>query len=121
MKISTSVLILFVAFLFMSMSPLAADVAGTWDLTATTASGEVLELVLILSETDGNLSGTLGTYEGSVPIENVKLEDNKLTFQVTTPEGVTYKSALDVSGDQMKGGYSGDDGSSGTLSATRSK
>ena len=97
-----------------------AGVAGEWDFTATTSDGNVLDLTLTLKEADGKLTGTLGSYEGSVPLDKVKLEGDKLTFELWT-DGGTYTSELIVKGDEMTGTFEGDNGSSGTLEAKRAK
>lgn len=97
-----------------------AGVAGEWDFTATTSDGDVLDLTLTLKEADGKLTGTLGSYDGSVPLDKVKLDGDKLTFELWT-DGGTYTTELTVKGDDMTGTFKGDNGSSGTLKVKRAK
>jgi hypothetical protein len=114
--------ILFVMVFFLSISlGLAGGVAGNWDFQAKSSSGEVYDLTLSLKEVGGKLTGELGTYDGSVPLDKVTLKEDKLTFDITTPEGVTYSSDLSVKGEALEGTYKGTDGSTGTITAKKKK
>ena len=98
---------------------LAADVTGKWDFTSKSSYGETYELILVLQEQDGKLTGTLGNWDGSIPLEKVTLEGDKLTFDVYI-SGVTYTAELAVSGKEMTGSYEGTNGNSGTITAKHS-
>ena len=113
---------LFVMVLFLGISlVLAGDLAGSWDFKAESSNGETYNLTLFLKQVDGKVSGDLGNYEGSVPLDKVKLKENKLTFDLSTPEGVTYSADLTVKGETMEGTYKGTDGSTGTITAKKAK
>ena len=113
---------LFVMVVFLGTSlVLAGGLAGSWDFTAKSSNGETFDLTLFLKEVDGKLTGDLGNYEGSVPLGKVKYQKDKLTFDVSTPEGVTYSSELTVKGETMEGTYKGNDGSTGTITAKKAK
>ena len=114
--------ILFVVVLFLGISIiLAGGVAGNWDFQAKSSSGEVFDLTLSLKEAGGKLTGELGTYDGSVPLDRVTLQEDKLTFDVSTPEGVTYSADLTVKEETLEGTYKGTDGSTGTITAKKEK
>lgn len=106
--------------LVLGMSAIVAgNLAGSWDFVAKSSSGETYDLTLYLRETDGKVSGDLGNYEGSIPLEKVQVEEDSLKFDITTPEGITYSADLSVKGETMEGSYSGTDGSSGTITAKK--
>lgn len=114
--------ILFVMVVFLGTSlVMAGSLAGSWDFTAKSSNGETFDLTLVLKEVDGKLTGDLGNYEGSMPLDKVKSDSDKLTFDVTTPDGVTYSSDLTVKGETMEGTYKGDDGSTGKITAKKAK
>ena len=60
-------------FLFVSILMLTATSAGPldgkWDFKAESSDGQVFELILSLWEADGELKGTLGNYEGDIPLD----------------------------------------------------
>lgn len=108
----------FILALFFSLSTLlAGSVTGEWDFRAKSSDGQTFYLTLSLREADGRLTGTLGNDEGELPLEKIRLNADKLIFEVTTPEGVTYTADLAIDGKKMSGTYKGDDGSSGTINA----
>lgn len=111
-----------VAVFFLCVSAvMAGSVAGEWDFKAKSSDGQVFDLTLVLKEVGGKLSGTLGSYDGNVPLENIKMEQDKLIFELTTPDVITYTATIVVKDDSMEGTYKGDDGSSGTITAKRAK
>lgn len=110
---------LFVCILLLTAAS-AGDLDGKWDFKAESSDGQVFELILTLWEADGELKGTLGNYEGDIPLEDVKLDGNQLHFSITTPDWIKYQAEIKVTGDQMAGAYKGDDGSSGKITAKRS-
>jgi len=114
--------ILFVMVVLLGTSlVLAGSLAGSWDFTAKSSDGQTFDLKLVLKEADGKLTGDLGNYEGSMPLDKVKYEGDKLMFDVTTPDGVTYSSDLTVKGEAMEGTYKSDDGSTGKITAKKAK
>ena len=114
--------ILFLGVFFLTISlVLAGAVTGNWDFQAKSSSGEVFDLTLTLKEVDGKLTGELGTYDGSGPLDKVTLKQDKLTFDITTPEGITYSADLTVKGETLEGTYKGTDGTTGTITAKKKK
>lgn len=98
--------------------PATARVAGKWKASAKSNTGRQYEIQLELIEEGGKVTGTLTANEGSVPIEEGKLEGNRLTFKLAVDEG-SYSITLTVDGDRMKGHYTGPGGETGDISATR--
>ncbi len=93
-------------------------ITGTWKATAESSGGRQYKLQLVLTDTGGTLGGTLSNEEGSVNIENAKLEGSNLSFKITVDQG-TYTIRLASAGDALKGTFEGPSGEKGTISATR--
>jgi hypothetical protein len=101
-----------------SLSAFAADVAGKWNAIAKDPSGNEIKAELILKVEGGKLAGSMGSPEGSTPLEAVEFKDNVLTYKLDyagTP--VSVKMKLD--GDKLKGEYTTDGGDSGPIEAER--
>jgi hypothetical protein len=96
----------------------SADVSGTWtgEMQQKQDSGDVAHaaLVFVLKQTAGQVTGKAGQAEGSgQPINDAKLEGDRLTFSVTPPageKGPTWKFDLKVSGTRMEGRAEGTNG-----------
>lgn len=96
----------------------AADVAGRWNVIATSPSGSrQYNLTLELKEEAGKLSGTMSSPDGTFALQDVKLEGAQLTY--TLPAGSGYKVKLTLADGSMKGTYTGNDGATGPAVATR--
>lgn len=105
-------------FLFFSTLSLVASPAGKWNVVAKTAYGETYRLALTLTESDGELSGTLTTPEGgTVQLRNVRLEGADLTFELSMG-GTVYQVEARIQEDEITGTWEGG-GDSGSLTATR--
>lgn len=99
----------------------AADLTGKWEGTAefkrsdgTPGGGDA---VFNLKQSGQEVTGTAGTSaDQQVPIQNGKLDGDKLTFEVNAGERV-YKLELTVTGDKMEGQLKGEDGSGNPLIA----
>jgi hypothetical protein len=108
MKTILFTLLLFVFGLLLSAIPLsAADVSGKWSGTlefksdaGETKSGPAL---LILKQEGNKVTGSGGPNESEQhPIENGKIEGNRLRFEATGGHGPMYFD-LKVDGDQISG------------------
>jgi hypothetical protein len=95
----------------------AADVAGKWNVTATTSSGREYKLELELKNEGGKLTGTMASSEGSIALEDVQLNGDQLSYKL--PAGAGYAVKFTVAGDSMKGTFSGGDGATGQTTAVR--
>jgi hypothetical protein len=90
-------------------SPVAADITGKWDGTikATAPDGTPREdsALLILTQKDKAITGTVGGNEGDQhPIVSGAIEGNKVTILAKNANNDReYKLELTVEGDEMKG------------------
>lgn len=87
----------------------AADVTGKWSGTYTVigsdgTAGESSPALLFLKQNGAMLTGTAGADESQqFPIDEAKIEGNKLTGSVSPSDGATYRVTLTVDGDRMTG------------------
>jgi len=84
----------------------AADLSGKWVGTATTperSEDVMLTLRLEGSHVEGSLGPSDGRNDRQFPIEQGKLDGNKLTFQLTGPNLAIFKFELTWEGDTLKG------------------
>jgi hypothetical protein len=93
----------------------AADVAGKWTGNVEVddpSEGSTMN-VAVRAEfqlKDGAVTGSVGRHEEaeSEPIQDAKLDGNKLTFTVTAhEENATFKFVLTLDGDKLEGNMSG--------------
>ena len=95
--------------LALAITAAAADVTGKWSGTFTVtgpdgSSGDSNPAFLILKQSGSTLTGTAGAEEAEQwPIENAKIENNKITGTVNPSDGATYTVTLTVDGDRMTG------------------
>jgi len=91
------------ALAFATLPLAAADLNGKWTGTATTAERSE-NVMVILRATGSYVEGSLGPNEDRrFPIENGRLDGNKLTFQLTGPGGAVFHFELTLDGDSLKG------------------
>ena len=78
----------------------AADLTGTWIGSFETQMGSMENTIVI--KTASPLTGTVAMPQiGSVPMENAKLDGDKISFEITTEHGkLAYSGA--VVADEMK-------------------
>ena len=96
----------------------SASVAGKWKGTAKTSEGSQYDLQLDLSGEGDKVTGSLIANEGTVPIEDGRVEGDQFTFKLSTDDGV-YTMKLTVAADHMKGRYTGPSGQSGEIAVSR--
>jgi uncharacterized protein (DUF2147 family) len=95
--------------LALAMTAAAADVTGKWSgsyalIGPDGSAGESNPAFLILKQSGTTLTGTAGSDEADqFPIENAKIENNKITGSVNPSDGATYTVSLTVDGDRMTG------------------
>jgi hypothetical protein len=93
----------------LAMTAAAADVTGKWSGTFTVtgpdgSAGDSNPAFMILKQSGSTLTGTAGGDEAEQwPIENAKIENNKITGSVNPSDGATYTVSLTVDGDRMTG------------------
>ena len=95
----------------------ATDVTGTWDVTATGPDGAEHKLGLELKGAPDKLIGSMSSPEGTVEIEDVQLKGDQLSYKVPARGG--YVIRFTVSGNSMKGTFTGADGATGPMQASR--
>jgi len=87
----------------------AADVSGKWSgsfavIGPDGAAGDSNPAFLILKQAGSTLTGTAGQEEAEQwPIENARIEGNKISGTVNPSDGATYSVTLTVDGDRMTG------------------
>lgn len=84
----------------------ANDIVGTWNLKYTTPVGQTDEPVLVLAIDKGALKGTYKNGDESFEVQNVRLADDELTFQISglnTGSGFTLTYKGKPRGDSMEG------------------
>ena len=93
-----------IAALALATLPLAAaDVNGKWTGTATTPERSE-DVIVVLRVTGSYVAGSVGPNEDRrFPIENGKLDGNKVTFQLTGPKDAIFHFELTLDGDTLKG------------------
>ena len=100
-----------VSLVFSALALTAADLSGHWPGMLETARG-VDDHNLTLQQSGNTITGTIAFSRGKWDIQNVKLEGQKLTFEITisgaTP-WVLYYDLL-VTGDEISGKISAKQG-----------
>jgi hypothetical protein len=83
------------------------NVAGTWKVQFTAVTGQTIEASLKLKQDGDKLTGVYIGGDGTeIPIQEVKLQDDELTFQVVRDRGgqkLTMQYSGKVAGDAIKG------------------
>jgi hypothetical protein len=97
---------------------LGADVAGKWNVTAVTPEGSEMKAQMVLKNQGGNLAGEMISPRGTFTLQDIKVSGEELTYKIATGDSV-YGIKLAVTGDSMKGTWSGADGTSGAVTAKR--
>jgi hypothetical protein len=80
------------------------SVEGTWDLTISTPIGKVLAAVHLQSDS-GALTGTASSAGEDVPLRDVTVQGNHLTWtqSITKPIRLNLNFSVDVDGDTIVG------------------
>ncbi len=120
-----TVICLLAAFALAAIA-LAADATGKWSGSFSMAGGgESRTAYAILKQAGTTLTGTAGpSSDEQWPIENGKVEGNKITFAVSAPDGGVYRVQLTVEGDKANGDLTaviGDQTVKGTIGLSRVK
>ena len=106
-----------VAFVISGAIAQSANVSGTWtgEMQQKQDGGDMAHaaLVFVLKQADGHVTGKAGPEGAGGPINDAKLEGDRLTFSVTPAageKGPTWKFDLKVSGTRMEGRAQGTNG-----------
>jgi hypothetical protein len=93
----------------------AAD--GVWDCVSATPDGGEFPFTLTVKEDGGKLTATAGSDQGQIPLTNVELNGDQLSF-VATLNDEDYSVKVTVKGDTLEGEWSGG-GDSGSVKGKR--
>ena len=100
MKVVVCGLILFLSFALNA----AADSSGSWIGTFTLQGGDPQDMLLILNENVGRVTGTGGsTREDQRPITYGAAQNGKLSLETAGPDGAVLLLNLEQSGEVMTG------------------
>jgi len=102
----------------LTASVLAAEVSGTWNVTAVSPSGLEYKLYLTLKQEDGKWTGTMSSERGAVPLQDVRVAGDNITYKLVVGEA-SYEIKLTAADGALKGTYTGPDGASGQVKAVR--
>jgi hypothetical protein len=86
--------------LFAALAAFAADLAGTWKGSLETPMG-TMEVSATLKADGSSFAGTVNMMGGDQKIEKVKIDGDKISFEVPT-EMASLAFSGTVSGDEMK-------------------
>jgi len=103
---------------FLLGAPVFAGVAGRWDVTSVTNEGEKLKSVLTVTEADGKSGATLAMGDQNIPLENVTISAEQISFRLMWGNtGVNIKAKFE--GDKLTGSWTADSGETGPVSGVR--
>jgi hypothetical protein len=104
------------------------DLSGTWvGETVVPNSADKDGITLVLKKDGSSYSGTFSDSMGmanSVPLENVKFENDTLTFEfvISTPDfTLRVSTTLKISGEKLVGSWVTESNESGSLELSRKK
>jgi hypothetical protein len=88
----------------MAVALFAGDVKGTWTGQVNRPDGaKETDVVLELSQDGESITGKIGSHaDDMVPLQNAKLDGDKLTFEVAASEAL-YLVTLNIDGNTAKG------------------
>lgn len=82
----------------------AADVDGSYSGTMTPEGRDSGPALVIFKTVDGKLTGTGGPNDGEQhAFSNIKLDGDRLTFEIVNPNGGVMKFDLKVEGNKLSG------------------
>jgi hypothetical protein len=86
------------------MTAMAADVTGKWSGSFAPEGQDPSGAFVILKQSGTTLTGSAGPDESQQwPLTDGKINGNKITGVVTSPEGLVFKLDLVLDGDRIKG------------------
>jgi len=106
------------SLLLLAAGAFAADLAGTWKMSADGPDGNNYKFDLQVKQADGKYSGALVSERGSIPMLEVAVNGADLAFKIEMEFGViSFKLKQD--GDVLKGQLSTADGMTGPVNGKR--
>lgn len=117
--------LLALSFFLSCLSLFCADLTGKWsgsyDVLMTDGQTMKGKVVLNLTQNGNEVTGTAGSDEGQMQIQNGKVEGDNVTFEIQT-EGPKMVFSLHLEDEHLRGGGKGDDAGNSvkvTLDLTR--
>jgi hypothetical protein len=102
----------------LTAAAVAADVSGTWNVTAVSSEGREYKLELTLKQEDGKWTGTMSSERGAVPLQKVQVAGDSVNYVLAVGEA-SYEIKLTAADGVLKGTYTRADGVSGQVKAVR--
>lgn len=97
---------------------LADDVSGKWSGSFTPEGHDAGNAYLVLKQNGSEVTGTAGPDENQQwTISKGKIEGNKVTAEVPSPDGPVYKLSMVLEGDHLKGDVTGTNQNGENISA----
>jgi len=119
-----SIFLSFLLLLAATFALSATDLTGKWSGTVDLKQdGEVqtIPVIMVVKQDGDKITGTAGPEDEQHPIQNGKVDGNKLTMEVDSGEALYYLE-LDVDGDKITGKVKqGADGEAMKIALTRVK
>jgi len=110
-SILLSLLLLAAATFALSATDLTGKWSGTVDLKQD-GEAQTIPVIMIVKQDGDKITGTAGPEDEQHPIQNGKIDGNKVTMEVDSGEALYYLE-LEVDGDQITGNVKqGSDGES---------
>ncbi|MBI3281690.1 MAG: hypothetical protein HYZ57_17825 [Acidobacteria bacterium] len=98
------------AVVLLAAPALLADVSGKWAGSAATSNGDQ-PIYCELKQDGAALTGRIGSSpQEQFPIDNGKVEEGKITFQVKTPSGRVFVIEMKQEGEELTGAASRQEG-----------
>lgn len=95
-----------------------AGVVGKWKVAASAPDGNVYNVDLVVKDEGGKPSAVLSSERGEMPLEDVKIAGDDLTFRLVMDMGpIAFK--LKADGDKIAGALTLPDGTGGRVTGTR--
>jgi len=92
------------AIALFAMTAMAADVTGKWSGSFAPEGQDPSGAFVVLKQSGTTLTGSAGPDEGQQwPLKNGQIQGNKITGEVTSPDGLVFKLDLTIEGDRIKG------------------
>lgn len=103
-------------------APDFSAVLGVWEMTLETPRGSMTQTLTFVAD-DDELTGSATARNGTIQLQNVAFEDDRISFQVTRTlrnREITQSYSATIDGDQMTGTVSGARGGAREFTAVRS-
>lgn len=104
--------------LLLSAGAFAADLAGTWKMSAEGPDGNTYKFDLVIKQDAGKYAGTLVSERGTIPLLDVNVAGSDLAFKIEMEFG-TISFKLKEDADSLKGQLSTADGATGPVNGKR--